>query len=84
MTELGDSVNPVDIAEEIKRLRVDLAHARTTVEREAISRKMFDLTMHKVAINRNLDRMQRQMHDIAEYAEKSGVGTGGKGSPPEE
>ena len=80
MTEFN---NPVDIAEEIKHLKVDLANAGSFAERERISGDILKLTTQKVGIRRRADKMRERMREAADKAEDSGVGTGGRGTPTE-
>lgn len=73
--------NPIDILKELKELDVEIANAKTMAEKTALSQKRLELVELKVNMGRNLDSMRKRMHEAALQAEKSGVGTGGKGMP---
>lgn len=73
--------NPVDIIKELRELDVEIANAKTMVEKTALSQRRLELVELKVGMGKKLDSMRERMHEAAELAEKSGVGTGGKGMP---
>lgn len=73
--------NLKNYAEEVRRLKLAEAVAKTPEEKETISKELWELTKEKVERNLRLDREHKTMHQAAEEAEASGVGTGGKGSP---
>jgi len=52
-------------------------------ERDALAQRLLSLAKQKFEMNRGFDAMHQRMHEAAEEAERSGVGTGGKGSLPD-
>lgn len=76
--------NPEDIAEQIAILRKERKIARTSEERERLGDQIWELVKEKSAMRIRLKGEHQKLHEIAEIAESSGVGTGGKGSPPED
>ncbi len=68
-----------DLQEEVRDLRVDIAQAEAS-QKPALVEKLIKTVKEKVRVSRDLEDFRRRMHEAAEAAEKSGVGTGGKGS----
>jgi hypothetical protein len=76
--------NPEELAEQIERLRKERKIARTPEERESLGDQIWGLVKEKSAMRMRLKGEHQKLHEIAEKAESSGVGTGGRGSPPED
>lgn len=76
---MNEGISPSELDEQIKRAKLKVAQADWG-EKEAAGGVLKDLVLQRGRLRRNLDKMSERMHQAAEEAEKSGVGTGGKGS----
>ncbi len=80
----------IPVEEKIKRIRLAIANTNDSAKRDELGKQLLELTIQKSGRGKgDWEQAQRiqefrkekeRMHNAAEVAEKTGVGTGGKGS----